>query len=92
MVSGERGSMAKLTYRRKSCLTDLLEFFESIVECGQRGTRTQYIWIFKKSLTRLCTKVIRGTKVSKSWSVCEDNKTRDIKLGMISTELKLGID
>lgn len=48
MVSGERGSMAKLTYRRKSCLTDLLEFFESIVECGQRGTRHTIYLDFQK--------------------------------------------
>lgn len=40
MVSGERGSMAELTDRKKSCLTGLLEFFQSIAECGQR--RSQY--------------------------------------------------
>lgn len=54
MVSGERGRMFQLTYKRESCLTDLVEFFKSIAECGQRGTRYTMYLDFQKSLTFVC--------------------------------------
>lgn len=67
MVSGERGGMAKLTDRRKSCLTDWLELFEIITECGQRGTRcTIYLdfqKVFDKVIYQRLLKTLRCQKV-----------------------------
>lgn len=96
-MSGERGSMAGLADRSKSCLTGLLKFSKSITECGQKGTRYTIYLDFQKVFVKImgqrllktlrCQKVRAFVKLAKQGT----KQVNEIRFEMISTELKSGV-
>jgi len=82
----ERGSMTNLTDRRESCLTDLVAFFESITECGQRRI-TIYLdfhKVFDKVRCQRLLKTLGCQKVGAFMKLIEQGTK-------FSTELKLSV-